>query len=505
MATGSVVTGSQTEHRGLAYWMERVLKELEKVQTAPDADSVHDLRVAIRRCRSVAAVMNEVDPDACWPEMRKLPRKLFRGLGALRDVQVLEEWTKQLSVESDPIRLRLLEYFAKKANESRECALRVAAKFDQKAWKKSERALRRRSRLVPPDGLAAECLALERLEAAKELYAKAFRSTKAGPWHALRIGVKRLRYTVESLLPQHYEKWGDDLKHVQDLLGEVHDLDVLAKTIQQIAAPEFQESHDAWTSRIAVERNNRLDAYRQLSSGKTNLWHEWRVALPEGRRLDAAGLARLQVTARALDGNWRRSAQISRLAMRLFDGLARVNTAPLFRDTDLRKVMRAAARVHGIGIALSSKNPQKGAREFLLKMEMPAGWDSREWQLMAMIVRYHRGSQPNEKHKSFARLNDEERGKVCACAGVLRLARVLRKCGVESSTGVTLEKSVDALIVRVPGLIETEETAAGIAAGKYLLETCIACPLILKAAPLASNVVELTANVEMMRSAVASD
>jgi hypothetical protein len=63
MATAGTVAGSRAEHRGLTYWMERTLKELEKVRETPDADAVHDLRVAIRRCRSVAAVMQEVDPD----------------------------------------------------------------------------------------------------------------------------------------------------------------------------------------------------------------------------------------------------------------------------------------------------------------------------------------------------------------------------------------------------------------------------------------------------------
>jgi len=47
--------------------MDRVIKELENVRSSPDADAVHDLRVAIRRCRSVAAVMEEVDPDPAWP------------------------------------------------------------------------------------------------------------------------------------------------------------------------------------------------------------------------------------------------------------------------------------------------------------------------------------------------------------------------------------------------------------------------------------------------------
>src|SRR6516165_11611619 len=110
MATGSIVPGSRAEYRGLSYWMERVLKELDKVRTAPDPDAVHDLRVALRRCRSLAAVMEEVDPDPAWPEMRRLGRKLFRQLGELRDTQVLEQWVTKLGGEGDVIRLTLLGY-----------------------------------------------------------------------------------------------------------------------------------------------------------------------------------------------------------------------------------------------------------------------------------------------------------------------------------------------------------------------------------------------------------
>src|SRR5271165_7460272 len=109
MATVSTIPGSRGEQRGLTYWMERVLKELDEVRTAPDPDAVHDLRVALRRCRSLAAVMEEVDPDPAWPEMRKLGRKLFRQLGELRDTEVLEEWTRKLAPENDPLRTKLLE------------------------------------------------------------------------------------------------------------------------------------------------------------------------------------------------------------------------------------------------------------------------------------------------------------------------------------------------------------------------------------------------------------
>ena len=101
-------TGPKPEHRGLSHWMNRVLEELASLQNSPDPDTVHDLRVAIRRCRSLAAVLEEVDPDPDWPEMRKVARKLFRGLGALRDAQVMEEWIKNLAPETDPLRAQLL-------------------------------------------------------------------------------------------------------------------------------------------------------------------------------------------------------------------------------------------------------------------------------------------------------------------------------------------------------------------------------------------------------------
>ena len=70
MATVTTLSsGSRPEHRGLSFWMDRVIKEMENLRSSPDTGAVHDLRVAIRRCRSVAAVMEEVDPDPAWPEI----------------------------------------------------------------------------------------------------------------------------------------------------------------------------------------------------------------------------------------------------------------------------------------------------------------------------------------------------------------------------------------------------------------------------------------------------
>jgi CHAD domain-containing protein len=504
MATQTIIAGERPEYRGLVYWMERVLKELDAVYAAPDPDAVHDLRVAIRRCRSLAAVMEEVDPDPAWPAMRKLGRKLFRELGELRDIQVLEDWIKNLAGETDPIRVKLLASFAARENELREAALKVAGKFDQKAWKKLERVLGTRARRVPPDSLVAECLAMERLEAAKELHAVAMRTEKPKPWHALRIGVKRFRYTVESLLPERYEAWSGNLKRIQDLLGDVHDLDVLAETIEQLAGAEPEQSRVAWTERLASERNARIETYRQLTLGKTSLWHEWRQGLPHGESLEAASHARLRVTARAIDPNPQRTAQVARISMRLFDSLARARSIEALQEKSTRKVIKAAVRIYGIGTGLHPKAPAKAARKFLRAMPVPPGWAEGQWKLLAEVVRYHRGTEPKAKHKTFARLAEQEQDLVRALAGILRLARVLRKCGVQSTVGLRVEKSVEAWIVCVPGLEDTQEIAVSLAAGKHLLESGLRKPLIVKSVPGPLRVVELPKTQEQPEQAKAA-
>src|SRR5436853_4800758 len=128
----SMPSGSHREHHGLSFWMDRVIKELENLRSSPDMDAVHDLRVAIRRCRSVAAVMEEVDPDPAWPAMRKVARKLFRGLGALRDAQVMDEWVKELAPETDPVRTHLQTAFETTEAKLRKHAIRLALKFDHR-------------------------------------------------------------------------------------------------------------------------------------------------------------------------------------------------------------------------------------------------------------------------------------------------------------------------------------------------------------------------------------
>jgi CHAD domain-containing protein len=486
--------------------MDRVLRELDKLRASPEKHVVHDLRVAIRRCRSVAAVMQEVDPDPTWHTMRRLPKKLFRKLGELRDTQIMDEWISDHGAENDKLRLLLHDHFQQHEPKLLQEALRLAEKFDEKEWARLQRKLSKRVRVVPTGSLAAQCLAVERLNEGKDLHTRAIRANKPASWHGLRIGIKKFRYTVESLLPQQYASWSPQLKQLQDLLGEVHDLDVLRVLLRQKAAAGASDLQAEWERTIDRQRAARLQEYRELTVGKSNVWQAWQQALPQRERLQLAAAARLRATARAGDSRLRRTAQISRFAVALFDALHRGHTAPAFDQPHKRRVLRAAARLSGLRVKRSDLAPQKAVREFLLDRPAPPSWSHQEWQLLAWTLRYQRGREPKTNGNPFSKLSEDLQTNVRALAGVLRLARGLRKCDVEDRHGLRVEKTGAAVLLHVPGLADTAANAARLASAKHLLDSYLGKPLILRpAAPASEKVVILPGPLTETPLAAASD
>jgi exopolyphosphatase/pppGpp-phosphohydrolase len=144
--------------------------------------------------------------------------------------------------------------------------------------------------------------------------------------------------------------------------------------------------------------------------------------------------------------------------------------------------MQAAAKLHVAGSVGDKNLSPKAVRKFLLGLTIPPNWTSDEWNLMAWAVRFHRGPEPKQKN-GFAKLSEEQQITIRTLAGVLRLARSLRKSGLESAVGLRCEKSADAIVLSVPGLLDTAEIAARLAAAKHLLESVLDKPLILKSVP----------------------
>ena len=477
----------RAERRELSDSMERVLEELGHVRKGPDQDNVHDLRVAIRRCRSVAAVFEEVDKDLAWPEMRLTARKLFRKLGALRDSHVMDEWIRKLTPPSDPVRVHMHNLFEAQEKELSEGVQRAAEKFDEDKWKRLQNHLRTRVRFLPAEGLAAECLAWERFEEVKLLHAHAMRSPKPGAWHELRMGLKKLRYTVESLLPVHHEAWNENLKRLQDLLGDIHDLDVLSDRVADESDIPPQ-ALKAWKDAVEVERNKRVETYRQLTLGRTSIFNKWGHALPHGERLEAASFARLRAVVQTARASTRKAARTRRMALRVFDLLRRVRASAVFNDANLRRNLRAAGLLHRIG--RGHERPARRGRRILLQMNVPPRWTRADWEMVAWTVRFYRGAEPSGANGKFSELGAIEQQQIRALAGLLRLSRALLKVGIESSKRFKAEGGEEFLTLFVPDLPEDSNNAGKIAAGKHLLETAIGKPLIIRAGEKSLQLVE---------------
>ena len=250
--------------------MNRVLELADAVQEGWKEKDVHDLRVALRRCRTMADVLSEVNPDRGWRKLKKDSRELFRALGALRDTQVEQEWLKELSAADDPVRKHLLKTLAQAESAQQKEAEKALEDFDRKNWRKWSQKLADKAQFFPLESVVFQRLALTRLNEAAELYQRARKGRSRIAWHRLRIGLKGFRYTLENFMPQRYEPWSKNLKRIQDLLGEVHDMDVLRSGIRRERAKLPEAPVAQWYQKIEEARKTRLDEFRALIGGNGN-------------------------------------------------------------------------------------------------------------------------------------------------------------------------------------------------------------------------------------------
>jgi CHAD domain-containing protein len=298
--------------------MNRVLEMADAVQEGWKSKDVHDLRVALRRCRTMADALSEVNPDRGWRKLKKDSRDLFHALGALRDTQVEQEWVKKLSAADDPVRKHLLKILMQSEGKQRKEAEKALEAFDRKTWRKWAQKLQDKAQFFPMESVVFQRLALTKLNEAAELYQRARKGRSRVAWHRLRIGLKGFRYTLENFMPQRYEPGSKNLKRIQDLLGEVHDMDVLRSEIRRQPAkvPAADVLH--WYRKIEEARKTRLDEFRSLignglhagdaganasgrpaNHGKESFWRVWRAGFqnihivqtsetPEALRLQSA-------------------------------------------------------------------------------------------------------------------------------------------------------------------------------------------------------------------------
>jgi CHAD domain-containing protein/HD superfamily phosphodiesterase len=515
LLSSTTQTARAKKTTGLRYWMLRVLEECDHAAADFAADPVHDLRVSLRRCRSLADGLYALDPDPNWKAMRKAGKRLFQRLGALRDIQIMMEWIEKLhpkaatveqaSVERPPLpALRpfqpnnesilnsvdsvaqtLLKILAAREREQKLEAHAALEEFDRKQWRQWTRTLPARAAHVRLGSALFKHLALERWTEAHDLHHRALRNRSQAAFHSLRIGIKRFRYIVENFLPAEHKAWSNDLKEMQDVLGEVHDLDVLWATANSSHVFPDQASRTRWHEQILSERTRRIEVYRRKTIGPASLWQVWRAALPQGKQIQALATSRMKLWAHGLDPDFAHSERVASLALQLYDGLLASGWQPSADAIAARSSLLAAALLHDVGKSRGDKGHHKTSFDMIRAHGTPLGWKTADLQRAAIVARFHRGSLPTRKHKDLRDLLPDEQKATIQLTAILRLANALdahdgriRRIHLENIQ--IRAKGNEAVVIAAEGYSPLSTSAQTIAAERHLLETVLHRPVIVK-------------------------
>jgi hypothetical protein len=358
----------------------------------------------------------------------------------------------------------------------------VLQTFDGKQWKNWCGRLPDRAGRIPVDSALFAHLALERWHEAHNLHIRALRNRTNVAFHDLRIGIKRFRYTIENFLPSLHQAWGEGLKDIQDILGEVHDLDVLWLTLNRIRGFPDAEAREQWRTRIEQERDGRLNYYRSKMIGRHSLWIVWREGLPDTQQCRSLGLERFKTRAAFLDPKIGHSKHVARLALALYDGLPTDGVLRGPKRETYRWILLAAALMHEVGRSRTNSGYHKMSARMVRKVEPPLGWTAADLRIAALVVRYHRGALPRETQRAFAALSPSRQRLVQFLGGILRLACACDSQHENKIARLDVESLDPVITVRAEGYLESTPLAEHIAAARHLLELTYRRPIFVLAA-----------------------
>ena len=253
------------EHSAIsvALLRQRLVSMLRAMPAAQAGDeiSVHQARVASRRLREALPVLGARADLAAIDRAGKRVRRITRALGPVRELDV----TLMLLAELDGKRTTPQRAIARvRAAVLEERQKRRRSMLEEMSPSRLEKLRKRLVQVAAPDArgqVSRNALA----EAAQQASLRA-RSLKAAieraggiyladRLHRVRIEVKKLRYALEiqrELTRSRSTARLTRLKQQQDLLGRVHDLEVLIERTREVQA------RLAPTNRRAMAELNRL-------------------------------------------------------------------------------------------------------------------------------------------------------------------------------------------------------------------------------------------------------
>ena len=199
---------------------------------------------------------------------------------------------------------------------------------------------------------------------------------------------------------------------------------ILEQVVAEFAIDEIVVSEDALREGVLLDFASRLDGAS-------------RHHLHDLRRQSVLHLVEL------MDDDAQHSAHVAHLSLELFDetvdlhGLGEVE----------RELLEAGALLANVGVAISHSGHHKHSYYVIRNSEHLTGFTDHEIELIALIARYHRKSQPKPKHIEFAALAPDDQRKVEVLAGLLRIAIGLDRHHAGRVNGIRADLEKNRLVI----------------------------------------------------------
>lgn len=243
----------------------------------PDAEAIHQARVALRRLRSALQLFAPVLPDRFVAHWKGVWGDLARALGPAREADVRLAWLLPAMTGlglSDAEQAPLLAHA--RAQRLASHALAVAA-FQDAAWGLNLLAFLRAVLALPessrePSAPLSRWAPRRLWQLHRPLQVAARRALQAGPdgRHRLRLAVKRQRHALEFLAYQLPPGRGGRsmaaLADAQALLGDLNDMDGAARWLAGLPptlAPAATARLQSWVASETARRLQRLGSVEQ--------------------------------------------------------------------------------------------------------------------------------------------------------------------------------------------------------------------------------------------------
>lgn len=234
---------------------------------------VHQARVASRRLRELVPNVGDVLAPKQRRRLLKRLRGLTRALGRVRELDVTLAAIDELATAHAEPRPALALMRGVVAAERDDHTARLAEEFDEG---RAHRLLARLERLehdlgaaAPPPGWRTQLASRirSRAHALQAAVADAGALFDGERLHVVRIAVKQLRYALEVAGESRAATTGTlvrQLKEAQDVLGGLHDVDVLIAQARRLGLRESEAPAVAaaaeWLDRALVTETRRLHA-----------------------------------------------------------------------------------------------------------------------------------------------------------------------------------------------------------------------------------------------------